>query len=788
MRKLTLIKPAEPGKSVAKVIDKNGVKIKDYDLGQYVQFEILQYENFHLAVAGVLSKSERLLILGELTPHGLKEHKEGIVSRRLKKPKGEEQPTICDRFGCELILDIDSHTIPGYNPLSPESGIKIWLNSNGIDDVHVTWQITASQKLDTEVARLRLYIELDKEYSLDVRKKYARSMSCDGSVFTCSQPIYTSKPVIHDGDDFIKTRSGFIPGKQSTLKFPDINKIVDKKGAPIPHGFDINTAFASIKTSEDYHNALRGLALSQANRQLTAKEIFASLKGTMLLVDEKHRDKRWSERFGDTHLSDLANSAVRVVEEEKDVKELPDIEVDAFKTIEMDYPPGLMGELCREAYEMQHHPNKTLAIMASFALIAGICGRKYNVNGTGVNLYISLLMDTGQGKKSITDIIDRALMLSENSMFAPSFKGKQSFTGAKPLFDMLSKGGMSKVSILTEAGLLNQKQSGDQAGLTRAILDLYTKSGADDFAGDEGYSSSENNIPLLRAPALTLIMESTPDSFIESLAARNSERSGELARMWIARFTGDKKYLNRNKRRVFSDDVQKKINHLIKICAPEQGLSSESKTERPKVIDIGIPDRAWEYSNYWVDRENGYRKEGRQLQQVMCTRAFLKSMKIMSILSIFNSDDPLIVNINDSVHDWVDSNPIRLEMDGIIDLFTRESTSDTMSIVKQVMIPNIIKILKNKFNSISKVPSKELRDRGIFTHSNATQVLSGNSVIKKMSTNTYNIKDGITKMLDYMVDTGLLHKVPSDELPNRVAKAYQITKDFEVLADGYYNG
>jgi hypothetical protein len=350
---------------------------------------------------------------------------------------------------------------------------------------------------------------------------------------------------------------------------------------------------------------------------------------------------------------------------------------------------------------------------------------------------------------------------------------------------MLSKTGMSKVCILTEAGLLNQKTTGDQAGLIRAILDLYTKSGADDFAGDEGYSNSENNIPILRAPALTLIQESTPDSFIKSLTQRDSQKSGELARMWIARFSGNKKYLNRNKRPDFSADVKEKMKQMIKFCAKEQGLGKDIKTDRPNIINIKMPEWSWEYSDYWVDMENNFKKDNKTLQRVMCTRAFIKSMKIMSVCAIVNSPDLNNVEITSEIKEWVHENVMMQELNSIMDLFTRDSTSDALTMVKNLMIPNIIRILKADFNSVAKVPRKELRIRGIFTHSNITQCLGNNPNIASISSDmgkSFKPKDGVGKLLDYMVDSGLLSKVPDVELPKRIKTAYQITKDFETMA------
>src|ERR1700743_1777438 len=64
------------------------------------------------------------------------------------------------------------------------------------------------------------------------------------------------------------------------------------------------------------------------------------------------------------------------------------------------WPPGLLGEIAAYIYQSAHYPCYEVALAGAIGLMAGICGRAYNVSGTGLNLYIVLLAVTGTGKES----------------------------------------------------------------------------------------------------------------------------------------------------------------------------------------------------------------------------------------------------------------------------------------------------------------------------------------------------------------------------------------------------
>ena len=65
-------------------------------------------------------------------------------------------------------------------------------------------------------------------------------------------------------------------------------------------------------------------------------------------------------------------------------------------------PKGLIKELARFIYAQSPRPVKAISTMTALALMAGICGRSYNISGTGLNNYFVLLAPTGIGKEGIS--------------------------------------------------------------------------------------------------------------------------------------------------------------------------------------------------------------------------------------------------------------------------------------------------------------------------------------------------------------------------------------------------
>jgi hypothetical protein len=122
-----------------KILDAELNKLESFAAGKYFHFALLEYTDFHDAMKQVFEEPSCFMVLGELTDHGKVLYSgEEPGTRTLKK----ENPTIQNRKGTEIVLDLDDHIIPKFNPLKPIPAIKKWLKDHDIF-CDVTWRYLA---------------------------------------------------------------------------------------------------------------------------------------------------------------------------------------------------------------------------------------------------------------------------------------------------------------------------------------------------------------------------------------------------------------------------------------------------------------------------------------------------------------------------------------------------------------------------------------------------------------------------------------------------------------------
>jgi hypothetical protein len=339
--------------------------------------------------------------------------------------------------------------------------------------------------------------------------------------------------------------------------------------------------------------------------------------------------------------------------------------------------------------------------------------------------------------------------------------------------------GLSRVCILEESGLMSESTAGDQKGLIRVMLDIYSSSGKGEFAGGEHYSKSEQNVPVIPSPALTIAHVSTPLSYLRALKAKDATVSGDIARIWMMRSLRDKRPLNIDRRDNFSTPIGSRIKELVKKCMSQQ---SEDGHE---VIDVDTSFiNIQRDSDKWTDLENKYKRSGDQLRRTLTSRAFIKILKIAALSSVFNDRHEIGVD----EYKWA-NDAINGEIAAIEDAISFGSSDDMMSIIKSIIVPIISKILHNKYDDVRKCPPKALAGKGIFTSTNIAQCLRNNEVLKRMNDDPErpNPRSGIEKLIGYMMRNGLLVNVPADKLATfgtKVRVAYKVTDDFILLMEG----
>jgi len=190
-------------------------------------------------------------------------------------------------------------------------------------------------------------------------------------------------------------------------------------------------------------------------------------------------------------------------------------------------------------------------LAAAIGLMAGICGRAYNVLGTGLNQYVLALAKTGRGKESIASGIDKLMNAVKFTVpTSTRFRGPGIINSGQALIKHLSTTSNCFVSVLGEFGLTIDRISDKYANsadkmLYQMLLDLYNKSGKDQTLQASIYSKKEDNIGVTESPALTILGESTQKIFYNVLN-EDMIAAGLLPRFLIIEYNGDRVDLNEN--------------------------------------------------------------------------------------------------------------------------------------------------------------------------------------------------------------------------------------------------
>lgn len=206
------------------------------------------------------------------------------------------------------------------------------------------------------------------------------------------------------------------------------------------------------------------------------------------------------------------------------------------------FPKGLVGDVAEYILHQATRPVPEIALAGALAFVSGIVGRAYNISGTGLNQYLLVLAKTGCGKEGAMSGIERLTAAIRKTIpMVDDFIGPAAFASGQALIKTLDTK-PAFVSVLGEFGLTLQQLSDPRANsatlmLKKVLLDLYTKSGFENVLRASVYSDSEKNTKVIQAPAVTILGESTPESFYDGISTSHIAE-GLVPRFLTIEYTG----------------------------------------------------------------------------------------------------------------------------------------------------------------------------------------------------------------------------------------------------------
>ncbi len=297
----------------------------------------------------------------------------------------------------------------------------------------------------------------------------------------------------------------------------------------------------------------------------------------------------------------------------------------------LDWPPGLVGAIAGFIYNSAPRPVKEVAIVAALGLMAGITGKAFLINGTGLNLYIVLVARSAVGKETMHSGI--GLILSDPVSNSASYFVDHSDFVSGPA---LTKACETKNSFVNVAGELGRKlkrmgqedsRDGPMQTLRTAITNLYSKSAPTSLSGGLKYSNKEQNVESVAGVAFSMIGETTPTTFYQALTSTMME-DGFLSRFLIIDYPGDRPDNNENPEKVVPPDIAKAIANVTGTALKMNETGQTYEVERD-------PEAAQMFYDFDKFCDHNIRVAGNdETQRQMWNRGHLKVMRISTILAV----------------------------------------------------------------------------------------------------------------------------------------------------------
>lgn len=387
------------------------------------------------------------------------------------------------------------------------------------------------------------------------------------------------------------------------------------------------------------------------------------------------------------------------------------------------FPPGLVGEVAQFIFDQSIYPVKEISLVAALAFMSALCGKPYNVSGTGLNNYLVLLAKTGRGKEAMAKGIDKLVYeIKKTVPGVVDFLGPAEFASPQGLVKHLDTAPCF-MSVLTEFAMMLKQLTSPNAnanvsGLRRMFLNLYNKSGHGQSLGGIVYSDRDKNTHTLYAPSFSFLGECTPEKYYR-LLDEDLISEGLLPRFTTIEYLGQRCTSNRNHHLV-NPSVQL-VQNLSTLAANSLMLISNKQVIPVKFDEQGAK-LFHDYNELKCNVEIN-KSDTNGVSAELWTRSHVKAMKLAALVAVgINPYHPVI---NYDIGMWA-INIINFDNENIITKFENGEVSvnntdssqnrEAMRIIFEYMHSNYehVKVYRSislKMHQLRIIPYKYLNQR-----------------------------------------------------------------------------
>lgn len=418
----------------------------------------------------------------------------------------------------------------------------------------------------------------------------------------------------------------------------------------------LDEMFENIRKGKEFHQSLRNLSYQLA-KDGVSKAIAISMLRSAMENSTAAGTERWETRMKD--LERMVEGGIqRASDEEAQAFDIPETETKEAKYTPPPLPPGRLGRAIEQCLISMPRPQTEFAFPMVIGSVAAICGAKFNAytnEYSGLNLNMTVVADTGYGKGQISKFynalfiggLDGKIVNLSGGEGAMSFIGTNNYTAPKPLHIDLMKG-RSKVVCMQEAGIMLGAKSGNADELSAYVMENYVNSAHNNFSSSRSYANDENSLKSFRAPAMSLVLESTEESLATSLRDMNALESGYIPRQTMFKVNSKPK-MNRNRgvkvSYDFDVDILEQYKKLIAECSKIQAVDNFDP------LIISWTDKQFED---YCDLVDAYTSEWNtdKVAKTIASRMAHKIVKFASLCHIFNCWKSGDTDLDDDSWEW----------------------------------------------------------------------------------------------------------------------------------------
>lgn len=413
----------------------------------------------------------------------------------------------------------------------------------------------------------------------------------------------------------------------------------------------------------------------------------------------------------------------------------------------LEWPPGIAGQLAQYVYHASMRPVKEIAIVTALGALAGILGKAYNIPKSGLNMYFVLVARSAIGKEALHGGLS-AIQLRLKNAGVPGGEKFFDFTNyvSGPSLVKAVVQNPCFINVNGEWGkqmkrMAMEPNNSAMQTLKTQMTNLYQKSDAKSTVGGMGYSNKENNVASATGVAYSMIGESTPETFFESLT-REMMEDGFLSRFNVVEYDGKRVPLNEYP----DEDMENGLFQIL--CTMTQHaftLNSQYQT-----VMVGFsPDAKTMLRAFDIECDDQINKTDDEAMRQVWNRAHLKVMRLAALLAVADNYLEPVVQFHHA--DWA----LMLVRRDMNIMFTRWQQG-AIGMDDETRIRRVVSFMVKYFSDKSVATSIKLHHMGIIPRSDVQKRVYSYAAFR-------NYRNGANAALEQtlrvMVDIGLIVEV-----------------------------